>query len=288
MNKSRSKQALQRLEKQQELLQDVLLLLRKYAPLWYPKELDARLAKSVGNADRTKSEVINTPTSGTQPAKTKSLSVDLFKGLSEHEIHKIRIVAAKRTYEENQTILRAEDSAANLFVVETGCVDYFVPTNDGRELLLHRLMPGEAFGYAAFVTEPIGYLGTAKAVRKTETLIWERRVALQLATAYPRFAEKAVHASLRYIALYAKRHIRLVSNKAQERVAYALTRLGSRHGHIVPAGVQVAVKNEDLASLAYVKFFTVSRIPGAWERQNVVSKSRGQILIRCPEKMLAA
>jgi CRP-like cAMP-binding protein len=242
----------------------------------------------VGNAERTKSEVINMLTSGTQPAKTKSLSVDLFKGLSEHEIHKIRTVAAKRTYEEHQTVIRAEDSAANLFVVETGCVDYFIPTNDGRELLLHRLIPGEAFGYAAFVTEPIGYLGTAKAVRKTETLIWERRVAHQLATAYPRFAEKAVHASLRYIALYAKRHIRLVSNKAQERVAYALTRLGSRHGHIVPAGVEVAVKNEDLASLADVNFFTVSRILGAWERQNVISKSRGQILIRCPEKMLAA
>jgi CRP-like cAMP-binding protein len=228
------------------------------------------------------------PTSVTKQAKTKSLSVDLFKGLSEHEIHKISTVAAKRTYEEHQTIIRAEDSAANLFAVETGCVDYFVPTNDGRELLLHRLVPGEAFGYAAFVTEPMGYLGTAKAVRKTETLIWERRVAHQLATAYPRFAENGFHASLRYIALYAKRHIRLVSNSAQERVAYALTNLGSRSGHILPDGVEVDIKNEDLASLADVNFFTVSHILRAWEQQNVVSKSRGKILIRCPEKMLAA
>jgi CRP-like cAMP-binding protein len=228
------------------------------------------------------------PTSVTKQAKTKSLSVDLFKGLSEHEIHKISTVATKRTYEEHQTIIRAEDSAANLFVVETGCVDYFVPTNDGRELLLHRLVPGEAFGYAAFVTEPIGYLGTAKAVRKTETLIWERRVVHQLATAYPRLAENGIHASLRYIALYAKRHIRLVSNSAQERVAYALTNLGSRSGHILPDGVEVDIKNEDLASLADVTSFTVSHILGAWEQQNVVSKSRGKILIRCPEKMLAA
>jgi CRP-like cAMP-binding protein len=52
--------------------------------------------------------------------------------------------------------------------------------------------------------------------------------------------------------------------------------------------VEVDIKNEDLASLADVNFFTVSRILGAWERQKVVSKSRGKVLIRCPEKMLAA
>jgi hypothetical protein len=37
-----------------------------------------------------------------------------------------------------------------------------------------------------------------------------------------------------------------------------------------------------------VNFFTVSRILGTWERQKVVSKSRGKVLIRRPEKMLAA
>ena len=55
MKKSTSKQPLQTLEKQQKLLQDVLFLLRKYAPLWYPEELDTRLAKSVSNVECTKS-----------------------------------------------------------------------------------------------------------------------------------------------------------------------------------------------------------------------------------------
>jgi CRP-like cAMP-binding protein len=57
---------------------------------------------------------------------------------------------------------------------------------------------------------------------------------------------------------------------------------------MLPGGIEVDIKNEDLASLADVNCFTVSRILGAWERQNVVSKSRGKVLIRCPEKMLAA
>jgi CRP-like cAMP-binding protein len=57
---------------------------------------------------------------------------------------------------------------------------------------------------------------------------------------------------------------------------------------VLPGGVEVDIKNEDLASLADVNFYTVSRILAAWESQKVVSKSRGKVLIRCPERMLAA
>jgi CRP/FNR family transcriptional regulator, nitrogen oxide reductase regulator len=226
--------------------------------------------------------------SGTICAATKSFSAGLFKGLGNDEIQIIRAAAAKRTFEESQIIKSAEDPAFHLFLIEVGSVDYSIVTSDGREILLRRLVPGNAFGYAALLTDPQGYLGTAKAVQKTETLVWGHQVARQVAVAYPRLVENALHAALHYLALYAKRHIRLVSNTAQEKLAYALADLGSRTGHVLPAGVEVGIKNEDLASLADVSFFTVSRILGAWERQNVVSKSRGKVLIRCPEKMLAA
>lgn len=218
----------------------------------------------------------------------KPLSVGLFKGLGNHEIHVIRAAAAKRTFERSQIIIRAEEPADRLFVIEVGSVDYSVVTDDGGEILLRRLVAGNAFGFATFLSEPIGYLGTAKAARKTETLVWDHRAARQLAVAYPRLVENALHASLHYIAMYAKRHMRLVSNTARKRVAYALSNLGSRAGHVLPGGVEVDIKNEDLASLADVNFFTVSRILAAWEQQEVVEKSRGKVLIRCPEKMLAA
>jgi CRP-like cAMP-binding protein len=224
---------------------------------------------------------------GTIHAVTRPFSFALFKGLGNHEIQTIREAAAKRTYEAHQIITSAEEPASHLFLTEVGRVDFSVMTSDGREILLQRLVPGTAFGCAALLTEPMGYLGTAKAADKIETLVWEHQVARQLAVAYPRFVENALHASLRYLALYAQRHIRLVSNTAQEKVAYALTDLGSRTGRVLPAGVEVDIKNEDLASLADVSFFTVSRILGEWEREKVVSKNRGRVLILCPEKMLA-
>jgi CRP-like cAMP-binding protein len=56
---------------------------------------------------------------------------------------------------------------------------------------------------------------------------------------------------------------------------------------MVPSGVEIEIKNEDLASLADVSFFTASRCLQEWERKGAVEKSRGKVLIRSPEKLLA-
>jgi len=98
--------------------------------------------------------------SGTICPVTKPSPVALFKGLGNHEIPVIRDTAAKRTFQASQIIIRAEEPAVRLFVIEVGSVDYYIVTNDGRDILLRRLVPGNAFGFATFLSEPTGYLGT--------------------------------------------------------------------------------------------------------------------------------
>lgn len=61
-----------------------------------------------------------------------------------------------------------------------------------------------------------------------------------------------------------------------------------RAGRVLSSGIEVDINNEDLASLADVNFFTASRLLKVWERMGIVEKSRGKVLIRRPEKLLAA
>lgn len=89
--------------------------------------------------------------------------------------------------------MRANEVADRLFLIETGFVDYYVSTEDGREILLRRLAAGDVFGVASFLSKPIG-----------------------LAKTYPQPVENALRTALPYLAQYAKRHIGLVSNTAQE------------------------------------------------------------------------
>lgn len=216
-----------------------------------------------------------------------SATVRLFAGLGKDEITAILAAAFRRRFKASETIIRAEEPATHLVLLRTGCVNFYVVTEKGRRILLRRLVPGNAFGIASFLSDPVGYLATATTVHEVEVLTWEHRIVRRLAGAYPRFPENAFRIALRYIAEYAQRHISLVSNTAQERLAYVLTSTASRAGHILPAGVEIDIKNEDLASLADVSFFTATRLLKNWERAGVVEKSRGKVLIRCPERLLA-
>jgi CRP-like cAMP-binding protein len=213
-------------------------------------------------------------------------SAHLFTGLQRDEISAILGAATRRKFGPSELIIRAEEPASQLFLITSGDVNYFVVTSHGAEILLGRLVPGDIFGVGAFLSDGVGYLGTAKPVHSTETLIWEWRAVLQLAKAYPRLAENALRATLSYIAIYAKR-IGLASGTAADRLASVLTDLASRAGHAVPSGVEVEITNQDLASLADVSFFTASRVLKRWERDRTLEKSRGKVLIRCPEKLLS-
>jgi len=213
-------------------------------------------------------------------------SVRFFTGLEKNETSVILAAATRRKFKEGEIVARADDPASHLFLVRDGSVDYYVMTSDGREILLRRLVSGNIFGVGAFLSQPVGYVGTSKAVHNSEVFVWEHTVVRQLTKTYPRLGENALRTVLRYVALFAERHIALVSKPAQERLAFALTSLGSRVGHIVPAGVEIDIKNEDLASLADVSFFTASRFLQDWERKGAVEKSRGKVLIRCPEKLI--
>jgi CRP-like cAMP-binding protein len=215
-------------------------------------------------------------------------SVELLSGLQENEIKAIRNAATRREFEASQIIVMANEPANRLFLIETGYVDYYVTNEAGQDILLRRLAAGDVFGQASLLSRPIGYIGTAKAVQDIRVLEWKDGVIRQLAKTYPQLVENALRTALRYLALYAKRHIGLVSNTAQERLACALSSLGSRTGHAVPSGVEVDIKNEDLASLADVSFYTATRILSGWDRSGVVEKSRGRVIIRSPEKLLAA
>jgi CRP-like cAMP-binding protein len=215
-------------------------------------------------------------------------AVGFFRGLTKTEIYVVKTTAVKRKFKASEIIARCAEPAVSLFLVEKGCVNYSVVTSDGREVLLERLAPGDVFGITALLSETPSDLGTAKAVNDTEVLAWDCHLIRQLAKAYPRLCENALAIALRSITYHAERHVGLFSKTARERVASALTNLGARVGRVLADGIEIDIKNEDLASLADVNLFTASRLLQLWERKGILTKSRGRVLIRFPEKLFAA
>jgi CRP-like cAMP-binding protein len=147
-------------------------------------------------------------------------------------------------------------------------------------------MPGELFGLGTLPAHRLNYLGTAEPLDDCEAYVWDHASILRLGLRYPRLAANSVRISLHYVAQFAERHISLASCSVEERLARTLTEIGDRYGQATPGGVEVQLKNEQLASLADVNYFTTSRLLKKWQRMGAIKKNRGKVLIECPEKLL--
>jgi CRP-like cAMP-binding protein len=86
--------------------------------------------------------------------------------------------------------------------------------------------------------------------------------------------------------LTSARHEALIDASAPERLARALSDLGVQGGTRSPDGIDIRIKNEQLAALADVSAFTASRQLQQWEREGAVKKRRGAVRIVDPDGLL--
>jgi CRP-like cAMP-binding protein len=192
----------------------------------------------------------------------------------------------RRSLEPGQVLYRTGEPADRLFVLSKGSVRFARLGSTGREVVMAILGPGDVFGLVSLVVQQIEYMGTAESLERGEVLVWTRDVIQQLVEEHPQLSANVLRIALAYAAHFAERHERLLSRTAEQRLAHALMRLGSRTGTPSASGIDVRVNNEQLASLADVSPFTASRLLKDWERNGTVNKARGSVRIITPERLL--
>ena len=195
--------------------------------------------------------------------------------------------AQQRTVATREVVVRGGEKASAVYLLRSGRIKYSRVTEEGKELLLWLLTPGDVFGIATILNHPPGYLGTATALSDCDLIVWHESAILELSKHFPELCRNSLRITLEYLAAYARRHSRLVSETAPQRLAYTLVQVAHRAGRVLPAGVEVDITNEQLGGLADVGLFTTSRLLGDWERSGLIHKERGRIQIETPEKLLA-
>ena len=58
-------------------------------------------------------------------------------------------------------------------------------------------------------------------------------------------------------------------------------------GRAVREGVELAITNDELANAANITRYTASRLLNEWQRQRVVIKRRGKVVLRAPRQLFA-
>jgi CRP/FNR family transcriptional regulator, nitrogen oxide reductase regulator len=218
-------------------------------------------------------------------SRARDVTNRLLAGVDPAERKAIVARSHRQALHPSQVLFRTGERAEQLFVLRKGRVQYGRLSSTGREVVMGILGPGDVFGLACLLPSP-HYIGTAEALDRGEVHVWSRHVIQRFAHKYPQVQGNVLQIALAYVAEFADRLERLVSGTAEQRLSRALTRLGVRIGTPSHASIDILIKNEQLASLADISPFTVSRLLKQWERDGFISKGRGIVRILSPEQLL--
>ena len=223
-----------------------------------------------------------------QHAETASrLSIPVLKGLSPSETATVLDQGQILRVSQKARLFTAGDKAEQLFVVLKGRIKYSRLTAEGNEVILRLFTPGESFGFASLLPNPMEYLGTAEAMNSGMLIAWDRRHSSALFDRYPIIRTNALGIVLCLLGELSDRHCSLFEGIASHRIARALIDVGRRSGDIHPEGIDVRITNDQLGALADVSRCTASRVLSNWNKAGLISKARETVRIHSPEALLS-
>lgn len=204
----------------------------------------------------------------------------LFAGLDDSELARIAHDLRRRHYEAGATLFHQGDPGAAVYIVETGRVRIYMPTEDGQEVSVIFYGPGEMFGEMALLErEPRS--ATAQAMEDTAVLVMG-------SAPFYRHLQENYQVALNVMQHLSRRlrettvQVRsMASLDVSRRTIQALLQLAGRQGVPAPDGIHLGrLTQQDLASLVGSSRESVNRALRALARKGLVAVVQGEIVIR--------
>jgi CRP/FNR family transcriptional regulator, nitrogen oxide reductase regulator len=169
--------------------------------------------------------------------------------------------------------------ASRCYYVRTGYARVTTISHGGHDVLVAYMGPRDLIGHSAAVNCEDRYLATTVAAEPMTLIEWDRDVALRLARQFPDVHARLEALLVRNLKVLMTRLHTVSDGSVPQRLARALLELASRHGRRDATGIRIEppVTREDLAGLTGTTLFTASRVVAAWQRQGLLSSSRGHV-----------
>jgi CRP/FNR family transcriptional regulator, nitrogen oxide reductase regulator len=219
-------------------------------------------------------------------ALMNTLQSRFFEGLGLSEVTSIIAPATKRQFMAHSVITHEGSAGDHLYLVIQGRAHGFCTTPRGEKVPLMWYPPGQVFGAVALLSKQFDFIASTEAVTNTTVLVWERATIRSLSAQFPRLLENALLVAYDYFVVYRALHITAVCHTARERLAQALVNLATGLGQRVADGIELDIRNEELANEANITIFTTSRLLNEWQRKGILTKTRGKIVLRSPEALV--
>ncbi|MGP9812647.1 Crp/Fnr family transcriptional regulator [Rhodopseudomonas sp. NSM] len=203
----------------------------------------------------------------------------LFSHLSEMDAALLLKSSIVRQIQPGSALFHQGDAPENLFQIVEGLVRVTQLNREGEQITLRIMGPGDLCCVAAIRQR--SYPATATALKDTTVLAWRGCSFIEMTNRHPAIANNV----LAIVGNRAHEMLQLATEmtgkSVSQRIAASLLRLSAQAGIETKEGLHIEspVTRTDLASMAGLTYFTVSRILSAWQKQGLVKSGRHRLTI---------
>lgn len=207
-------------------------------------------------------------------------SLPLFEGLSDKWLRYLAAGSWLRQFRQGETICYQGDPGFTCHIVVRGKARIFLIGEEGRELSVRILGPGEIFGEMALL-EDLPRLANVEALEETQTLELQHRVLLRCLSESPALALNLLRVLSARLRLSTIESEEFASLTVVERLIRQLAKLAEWSGKPVAGGVRITLPmtQQDLAAMVGASRESVNRALIQLRRQGQVRIESGWIVL---------
>lgn len=207
--------------------------------------------------------------------------MELFAGLDAHALDVIVHAGRTRRIVRGRVIFRRGQEAATCHALVAGRVRIAQPVDGSDGVVMRYVGPGEMFGAVALFHGG-RFPADATAVTDCIEIQWSAAAMMDLIERYPGIALNALRIVGRRLDELQDRLRELSTEKVEQRVAHAISRLAQQAGRKAEHGIEIGfpLTRKDLAAMTGTAHYTVSRLLSNWQERGIVTSARSRITVR--------
>jgi CRP-like cAMP-binding protein len=213
-------------------------------------------------------------------------AIPLFESLSLQDRAALAAKFVRRRYRRGEPLFRQGDPAQHLFLIESGRVKISSVSEDGRELVVAVLGPGEVVGELSLFEGGVR-TADARAMEEASVHSLSHDVFREYVFAAPRVAWELMRILADRLLRAGEAVVSVVSYDVPGRVARVLLDLAERHGR--PAGdglrIDVPLSQEEIAQMVGSSRESVNKAVASFMDRGWVALEGRNYLIREPEAL---
>jgi CRP/FNR family cyclic AMP-dependent transcriptional regulator len=208
-------------------------------------------------------------------------NIPLLNGLSASDRRWIAGKVIETRYRKGEAIFKEGDPADYFHIVKEGAVKCVKSSQDGKEVALKVLLPGDLFCCEAAVLDGSSHPGCARPMEDVSILKLSKKAYFEVLRRNPDSALQVIEYLGKRLNEAQENAKVLALGPAEERVAALLVGLASRTGVRDPDGLRLTIHltRQDIADMAGLTLETAIRVMSRFKRERLVSGTAKRIVI---------